>query len=353
MSRKKGVPLQQRAIDELKRAEKAGEKLPESRVAELAFRGQGRAPAPPGMRRAYQRRAIDPNKIRPWAYADRHDNEMTHLDRLATSMKEHGQLANIIVRPLPPNDTSEHDYELLVGKVRWASAKKAGLEAVDCVIRDVDDREAYILMREENTQRQNPSPLSNARSLSKAIGPDGIFKTQDEACKALGSSPAAISRYLKFATIPDDVLDVISNPFEIATKMGLEIVDLIAENCRAEIVALAPEINKTIHTPEQLRESVFALRGGRPWPAAGTTPPASNDTPPAAASKPVSAPQKQVFHLADGQRSMECARTTRGVTVRIPVKTVERIPADRLDELAEKMAELVSAYADQSSSEGR
>lgn len=88
------------------------------------------------------------------------------LAQLATSIKEHGIIEPLLVRPLL-ND--EYEYELVAGERRYRAAKKVGLETVPIVIRELNDDEALQLTLEENLQREDLNPVEETEGILQLL----------------------------------------------------------------------------------------------------------------------------------------------------------------------------------------
>ena len=76
------------------------------------------------------------------------------LAQLIASVKEHGILEPLLVRPL-----KEGEYELVAGERRLRAAREVGLEAVPIVVRELDDRQAIQVALIENLQREDLNPV--------------------------------------------------------------------------------------------------------------------------------------------------------------------------------------------------
>ncbi|MCU0483109.1 MAG: ParB/RepB/Spo0J family partition protein, partial [Chloroflexi bacterium] len=95
---------------------------------------------------------IEPNPENP-----RLSFEEGALEELAASIKEHGVLQPILVRPLGPNL-----YQLVAGERRWRAARQAGMETIPALIEELDDDAALEIAIVENLQREDLSPLEEA-----------------------------------------------------------------------------------------------------------------------------------------------------------------------------------------------
>lgn len=79
------------------------------------------------------------------------------IDELAASIKQHGVIQPIMVRPL-----NDHMYDIVCGERRWRAAKLAGLEEIPANIRELTDDEAFEIAITENLQREGVHPLDEA-----------------------------------------------------------------------------------------------------------------------------------------------------------------------------------------------
>jgi ParB family chromosome partitioning protein len=106
---------------------------------------------------------IDPNPNQPRLAMDK-----TGLEELAASIKEHGVLQPVLVRPLPGAR-----YQLIAGERRWRAATAAGLDTVPALIEEIDDETALEIAVIENLQREDLSPLDEAIIYDKMIREHG------------------------------------------------------------------------------------------------------------------------------------------------------------------------------------
>ena len=86
---------------------------------------------------------IEPNKEQP-----RKAFDAEALSELADSIKEHGLLQPIIVKPLT-NGT----YRIIAGERRWRASRMAGLETVPVVIKDLSEQQVMEVALIENQKR--------------------------------------------------------------------------------------------------------------------------------------------------------------------------------------------------------
>src|ERR1700744_5842452 len=137
-------------------------------------------------------------------YQPRADMRPESLGELADSIKSHGLVQPILVRPLPrPLPTESQRYEIIAGERRWRAAQMAGLAEIPAVIRDVPDEDAVAMALIENIQREDLNPLEEARALLRLIEEFGL--THQSAAEAVGRSRGAVSNLLRLMERADEV----------------------------------------------------------------------------------------------------------------------------------------------------
>lgn len=96
------------------------------------------------------------------------------LEEMAESIRTHGVLEPLLVRPL-----EEGQYEIIAGERRWRAARLAGLEVVPVVIREVDSRTARALGLVENLQRDDLNPYEETQAVLQLLSLS-LDRTQQE-----------------------------------------------------------------------------------------------------------------------------------------------------------------------------
>jgi len=112
-----------------------------------------------------------------------------NLNELAASIRELGVLQPITVRP-----KGEGHYEIVMGQRRVKAAVLAGLDKVPCIIREMDDEEAYLTQLTENIQRHDLSDYEKARMLKYLKERFGW--THEELGKKIGKDKTWVSHHL-------------------------------------------------------------------------------------------------------------------------------------------------------------
>jgi ParB/RepB/Spo0J family partition protein len=125
------------------------------------------------------------------------------LAGLVDSIRAHGVVQPIIVRP-----TSEHDerlfvFEIVAGERRWRAAGLAGLQEIPAIVRVLDDRQAREVRALENLQREDLTPIEEARCYQALLCPKGPdAPTQEQLGKRLGVSQPQIAASLALLKLP-------------------------------------------------------------------------------------------------------------------------------------------------------
>ncbi|MEE4380334.1 MAG: ParB/RepB/Spo0J family partition protein [Candidatus Competibacteraceae bacterium] len=138
--------------------------------------------------------------ITPSIHQARKKIDPGELAELAETIREHGVLQPILVRPL------ESGYELVAGERRWRAAQLAGISSVPAVVREVEDEQAAILGLVENLQRSNLNPIEEAEGYQTLIS-QGL--AQKDIGTAVGKSISAVSRSLGLLELAEPIVDAL------------------------------------------------------------------------------------------------------------------------------------------------
>lgn len=142
---------------------------------------------------------IIPNRDQP-----RKTFDEAALDELAQSIKQHGVLQPLLVRPIPSGG-----YQLVAGERRWRACRIAGLNKVPVVIKELTDTETMEIAIIENLQREDLNPIEEAEGLQALIDKCGY--TQEEVAVSVGKSRPAIANSLRLLRLPQEVRDMTKN----------------------------------------------------------------------------------------------------------------------------------------------
>ena len=128
------------------------------------------------------------------------------LAELAASIREHGVLQPILVRP------AGDDYEIIAGERRWRASKLAGKETIPAIVERFDDATALEIALIENLQREDLSPLDEAVIYKKMTGELG-YSIRNLATK-LSKDKGYVENRLRLASAPDDVRDMVAQRYD-------------------------------------------------------------------------------------------------------------------------------------------
>lgn len=128
------------------------------------------------------------------------------LGELAQSIREHGIVQPVVVRPSP--SVPDH-YEIVAGERRWRAAQKAGLTSIPVLIREVDDKAALELAIIENVQRADLNAMEEAQGYQQLIDDHGY--TQADLGQVIGKSRSHVANTLRLLKLPEAVSNMVTN----------------------------------------------------------------------------------------------------------------------------------------------
>ncbi|GAA5104352.1 ParB/RepB/Spo0J family partition protein [Bartonella jaculi] len=124
----------------------------------------------------------------------------SELDNLAQSIRQHGVVQPVIVRP---SRDHPHRFELIAGERRWRAAQRANLSQLPVIIRDVDDKTALELAIIENVQRADLNPIEEAMGYEILLNEHGY--TQADLAQVIGKSRSHVANTLRLLKLPPKV----------------------------------------------------------------------------------------------------------------------------------------------------
>ena len=147
----------------------------------------------------------------------RNDEEM---DKMVDSVKEYGVMTPAIVRP-----RRDGGYEIVAGHRRCHASRRAGVDTMPCIVRDMDDDTAIILMVDSNLQREHILPSERAlaykmkldamrrtsgRPSKENVSQIGTQKRSDQImAEELGESRNQIQRFIRLTNLVPELLDMV------------------------------------------------------------------------------------------------------------------------------------------------
>ena len=137
-------------------------------------------------------------------YQPRRDMDPQALEELAQSIKNHGVMQPIVVRPV-----SGGRFEIIAGERRWRASQQAGLEKVPALVREVPDEAAIAMALIENIQREDLNPIEEAVALQRLQ--QEFQLTQQQVADAIGKSRVSISNLLRLIALPEEIKTLLSH----------------------------------------------------------------------------------------------------------------------------------------------
>lgn len=184
---------------------------------------------------------IEPNKAQP-----RKDFDEEALASLADSIKEHGVIQPLLVRPL-----DNGSYQLVAGERRWRAARMAGMSEVPVIIKELSDRETMEIGLIENLQREDLNPIEEALGYQTLM--DTYDFTQDEISRRVGRSRPAVANALRLLHLPQEVIALVRKK-ELSSGHARAILALPDEETMIETAKKAAKGNVSVREIERLAQ---------------------------------------------------------------------------------------------------
>jgi ParB family transcriptional regulator, chromosome partitioning protein len=156
------------------------------------------APAPP---QTDGTRQIDIDLIDPSPYQPRTRFDEAALEELAQSIRATGVIQPLIVRPRGSR------FQLVAGERRWRASQRAGLHRVPALVRDVSEEKALEMTLVENLQREDLSPIEQAKAYQRLI--DDFHLTQEEVAERTGKDRASVANAVRLLRLEMQIQEMI------------------------------------------------------------------------------------------------------------------------------------------------
>jgi len=127
--------------------------------------------------------------------------DLDSLQDLAASIKEHGILQPVLVRPVG------EFYEIIAGERRWRAAEMAGLQLIPALVKEMPDIEAAEVSLVENLQRDDLSAIEEARAYKNMM--DQFHYTQETIAERVGKSRAYIANTIRLLGLKPEIIEMI------------------------------------------------------------------------------------------------------------------------------------------------
>ena len=140
---------------------------------------------------------IEPNKSQP-----RTDFDDESIAALADSIREHGLLQPLLVRPL-----DNGGYQIVAGERRWRACRMLGMSEAPVLIRELSDQETAQIALIENLQRENLNPIEEALGYHDLM--ESYDMTQEAVSKTVGKSRSTVANSLRLLNLPNKIKEML------------------------------------------------------------------------------------------------------------------------------------------------
>ena len=225
-----------------------------------ALIGEVNSPAPEPENQLAPDRTVPIERVSPNPRNPRRSFGEADLIDLAQSIREHGVVQPVVVRPSP--DQSGR-YEIVAGERRWRAAQRAGLADLPVVVRDVDNRTALELAIVENVQRADLNPVEEARGYQQLIDEHGY--SQADLGQVIGKSRSHVANTLRLLKLPDVVREMLVSGILSAGHART----LVTADDPAEVARRIVENGLSVRQAEALAQGPSVERPSVSRPASG------------------------------------------------------------------------------------
>jgi len=176
-------------------------------------------------------RALRVDRLSPNPFQPRQTFDASALDELAASIRDHGVLQPLLVRPDPG---AANAYQIVAGERRWRAAQLAGLDTVPGIVRDLDDAAMELLGLLENIQRTDLNAADEAEAFRNLMERRKL--STRELGDLIGKSHAHVVQRLRLLDNPDITAAVRSGTLSPTVALA---VDRVAGPARDDLLKRA------------------------------------------------------------------------------------------------------------------
>ena len=186
---------------------------------------------------------IEMKMVRPSQFSIRDKyNDHQEVESLISSIKEHGLLQPILIRPY------QNSFEIVAGHRRFYACKSLRWRHMPCKIRELSDKQSFEIQLTENIQRKSMSALEEAEAYRKYVQDLG-WGGVTELSRKIGKSEEYVSHRIQLLKLPQDVKEKIMLN-KLSISQALELTNLSHEN----MIQFTDHIIENELTIRQIRE---------------------------------------------------------------------------------------------------
>lgn len=193
---------------------------------------------------------IEMKMIRPSQFAVRDKFQKTgtvEIETLAASIREHGLLQPILIRPL------DHGFEIVAGHRRFQACRSLRWRFIACKIREMSDKQAFEIQLTENMQRKSMDPIEEAEAFRRYVvefGWGGVSELAKKICK----SEEYVSHRLQLLKLPDNIKEQITLD-RLNVSQAIELTTMPYAK-RSEVMSQIISDNLTIREIRELKSTM-------------------------------------------------------------------------------------------------
>lgn len=193
---------------------------------------------------------IEMKMIRPSQFAIRDKFQKTantEIEMLAASIREHGLLQPILIRPL------DHGFEIVAGHRRFQACRSLRWRFIACKIREMSDKQAFEIQLTENMQRKAMDPIEEAEAFRRYVvefGWGGVSELAKKICK----SEEYVSHRLQLLKLPDNIKEQIALN-RLNVSQAIELTTMPSAR-RSEVMSQIISDNLTVREIRELKSTI-------------------------------------------------------------------------------------------------
>lgn len=185
--------------------------------------------------------------LKPGIYQTRETFDEEELNNLSRSIAENGILLPILVRK------KDESYEIIAGERRWRAAKKADLQNVPVIIKELDDQKALEIGLIENVQRADLNPIEESVGYQRLI--QEFSYTHEDIARSVGKSRSHITNILRLLELETPIKSLISNQ-TLTFGHGKALLQMSKEQ-RLSLLEKIVEQKLSVRETEKLARELF------------------------------------------------------------------------------------------------
>lgn len=197
------------------------------------------------------------SKIEPNPNQPRKKFDQQALEELAESIRLHGVITPITVRP---GDRPGY-YQIIAGERRWRAARLAGLQEIPAMVLEAHESEVMELALIENLQRQDLNPIEEAEGYELLMQRFGL--TQEEVARRVVKSRPAVANALRLLALPDEVRTMVADG-KLSGGHARAVLSVSEEDKRVE--AAKQMVGLSVRQAESLAKRLNKKSAPKPQP---------------------------------------------------------------------------------------